>query len=114
MFRAIYDRRGLLLCFSLLCSSAAERGAKLRKGRRPTNVASTSERRARVAASVAASVDVWADVWADVEDGTILCDSPLSQRRSDEGEGSDGFTRLVDGWGEVDGPVGMVLCHGGR
>ena len=72
-----------------------------------------------MAASVAPSFDVSADVRAGVGPDVwaavgSLCDSPLSQRRSDDAEGKEGFTRLDDGWGEVDGPGVMVLCHGRR
>ena len=74
-----------------------------------------------MAASVAASfgVGVTADVRAGVGPdvwGAVrrLCDSPLSQRNAGDGEGGEGFTRLDDGWGEVDGPSVMVLCRGRR
>ena len=71
-----------------------------------------------MAASVAASFDVTDDVPAgvgpDVWAVGRLCDSALSQRIADDGEAGEGFTRLDDGWGEVDGPSVMVLCRGRR
>ena len=72
-----------------------------------------------MAASVAASFDVTAEVRAGVGPDVWvavgrLCDRPLSPRKAGDGEGGEGFTRLDDGWGEVDGPGVMVLCRGGR
>ena len=71
-----------------------------------------------MAAFVAASFDVTADVRAGVPNVWVavgrLCDRPLSPRKAGDGEGGEGFTRLEDGWGEVDGPGAMVLCRGRR